>query len=386
MLIVEEVIHRNAVASASPSSVVSSAISGCTRVAFMPFNRENQYWAQLAKHLADYGVAVEERGMLKGLLPKIIRRESMYDLLHMHWMPCFGWSAAGLRRLPSFWLHMLFLWLLGHRVVWTAHDLAHPETVWRFADRLQTILVTPFISRIIVHTETAREIVCREFWIWRKSKVVVIPHGNYIGSYPNTVSRREARSILGLNLTATTFVLLGHIRPYKGVNALIEAFQELGDAESQLMIVGKPMDERTVPELDRLIKNGNRVRILPGFVPDERIQLYVNAADVMVIPYRQGLTSGAAVLAMSFGRAVVAANLGCMPDMIPPEGGFLYDPSQPGALRVALGKALAAKDSLDDMGQHNLERAKAWDWDRVARMTYEVYASILGRGNRQSPN
>jgi glycosyltransferase involved in cell wall biosynthesis len=97
------------------------------------------------------------------------------------------------------------------------------------------------------------------------------------------------------------------------------------------------------------------------------------------------LTSGAVILAMSFGRACIAPATGCIQDVLDERGAFLYDPERPGALRDAIARALGCRDRLREMGAYNLERAREWGWDRVARETAHVYDEALRNPPRQAP-
>lgn len=371
--------------SAAPALDQANRRSGGGRISvdFVPFNRENQYWGQLAAHLEDLGVDVGEGLMLKDYTRKRRCGEKMPDIIHLQWLPTCGWSPAGLRRWLSFLFHLLVLRSLGQRFVWTAHNLYHGEAVWQFADRCFSMLATPFFNRIIAHAPTAKALVRREFLVTRR-KVVVIPHGNYIGCYPDNITRARARAELGLPENATVFLLLGHLRLYKGVNALIDAFQSLDDDRARLVIAGKPREAEAVPELERSVRQRERIQLHAGFISDERLQVFLRAADVMVIPYLQGLTSGAVVLGMSFALPCVAAAVGCIPDMLDERGGFLYAPGGAEELREALSAALAARSRLAEMGACNLARAREWSWERVARDTAEVYRAALGRDRREA--
>jgi len=352
--------------------------AGRLKVDFMPFNRENLYWRNLADNLSKVGVEVGECGMLKGMMARFHDGRPTPDVLHMHWMPSFELTSAGIRRLPSFIFHLRALRRRGLRMIWTAHNLYHAEVLWRAADRWVTRMAVPYLSRVIAHTRTAKDIVCREFRIHDQEKITVIPHGHYIESYPNVVGRDEARRQLGLPQDEVVFAFVGHIRPYKGVNDLIDAFHRL-QAPARLVIAGKPIDEKTVRMLHCRIASNNRVILRPGFIPDDMLQFYLNAADVMVVPYQQVLTSGAVVLGMSFGRACVAASLGCIPDMIDEGGGFLYNPRNRDGLAGALEQAAADRGRLAEMGHRNLERARGWDWTSIAVATAGVYARAIGR-------
>jgi glycosyltransferase involved in cell wall biosynthesis len=347
------------------------------KVHFLPFNQENHYWGNLAAHLSRHGVDVTEGGLLKDYPTRGRGCGAQPDLLHLHWMPTFGRGAAGWRRLPSFLAHVARLRVGGHRFVWTAHNLYHGEAVWRTADRLATVLATPFFSRIIVHAPTAEKLVRREFCVFSKEKIAVVPHGNYVGSYPDDVNRTEARARMGIPADAFVFVFLGHIRPYKGVEQLIDAFEETSARDARLVIAGKPLDEATVPSLRTRVRSEGRVIFHDGFVPDERVQDYLRAADVMVVPYLQGLTSGAVVLGMSFGLPCIAADVGCVPDMLDAEGGFLYARGRADGLGRAMREAMEARGRLAEMGAYNRRKAEAWSWDSVAEQTAGVYREAL---------
>ena len=69
-----------------------------------------------------------------------------------------------------------------------------------------------------------------------------------------------------------------------------------------------------------------------GAVPDDRMQVYLRAADAVVLPYRDVLTSGSAILAMTFGQPVIAPAIGCLPESLGSEGTILYDADAPDGL------------------------------------------------------
>jgi len=93
------------------------------------------------------------------------------------------------------------------------------------------------------------------------------------------------------------------------------------------------------------------------------------------LPYKDILTSGAVILAMSFGKPIIAPAIGCIPDVLDSEGSILYDPSEKEGLLKAMKQALDA--NLKKMGEHNFELAKHLRWDEIAKRTYEVYQECL---------
>jgi glycosyltransferase involved in cell wall biosynthesis len=112
-------------------------------------------------------------------------------------------------------------------------------------------------------------------------------------------------------------------------------------------------------------------------VPDEDLQLYLRAADVVACPFLEIFTSGSVLLAMSFGRAVIAPRRGCVSETLDDEGGILYDADDPGGLHEALRSAMTA--DLATMGRHNDEGMERFEWSGVAAATLRVYESAAGR-------
>ena len=100
------------------------------------------------------------------------------------------------------------------------------------------------------------------------------------------------------------------------------------------------------------------------------MQLFLRGADVMVLPYRDVLTSGSAILGMTFGLPIVAPRIGCLPETL--EGcSILYDADQPDGLRAALEEAL--RSDLPPLGQRGAEVAAGLDWGSIGARTAALY-------------
>lgn len=147
---------------------------------------------------------------------------------------------------------------------------------------------------------------------------------------------------------------------------------------TQLLIVGNPFEDEVATDLLNRCKGNENIRAIFEFIPDDELQVYMNAADVVVLPYRNILTSGAVILAMSFGKPVIAPAIGCMEDLLDNEGSFLYNPSEKDGLVKAMRKALDA--NLKNMGEHNFELVEMLQWDKIAKRTCEVYVECLKGG------
>lgn len=162
-------------------------------------------------------------------------------------------------------------------------------------------------DKLFVHCLSAKETVIKLYGI-SNSSVEVIPHGNYIQNYENRINKTRARDQSAI-INDFVFLYFGVIRPYKGINKLIDAFDELSVQNAELLIVGNPLNEEIADGIYKKCKNKN-IKTIFKFVPDDEIQVYMNAADVIVLPYTDVLTSGTAILGMSFRKPIIAQHWG----------------------------------------------------------------------------
>lgn len=296
-------------------------------------------------------------------------------VLHLHWTHEYLKGAEGPTRLNRlrFLGQLRLLRRRGVRIVWTMHNLGghdgarHPEEMAVHRDLVR------LASAVICHCAAARASAIEAYGLTDReaARLHVIPHGSYLGVYADTIDRAAARERLGLTDAGRVLLFLGAIRGYKGTDELIAAFRAIDDPSARLLIAGKPRGVALRDRLQAAAAPDPRIRLELGFVPDDELQVWLRAADAVVLPFRDILTSGSAILALSFGRAVVAPSLGCLPETVPPEAGIRYDPASPDGLAGALRQALAA--DLAAMGEAALARARELDWDDIAARTAACY-------------
>lgn len=256
------------------------------------------------------------------------------DVIHLHW-PEYVYTrpdgGVDLRRGLALLLALAGARALGRRVVYTMHNLDPHDGGGSRAQHLLQRELLRLSSAVHAHDQLALQAIRDRYG--RAERVYCIPHGSYHGCYPNTVSRAAARAWLGLDPGAFVYLHLGQIRRYKGTLELLAAFSELAPSDATLLIAGQPVPpELGARELAQAAGQPG-VRLTLGAVPDEQLQHYFNAADVAVLPYRRVTTSGAAVLALSFGLPVVAPARGGFVELVPGRG-LLYDPAGAGLLRA----------------------------------------------------
>ena len=111
-----------------------------------------------------------------------------------------------------------------------------------------------------------------------------------------------------------------------------------------------------------------------GFVPDDELQVHLRASDVVALPYREIFTSGSVLLAMSFGRAVIAPRRGCIAEAVESTARSSTTSTIHQVWPSALEQAKTA--DLDAMGAQARARAEAYDWAPIADQTLAVYRSV----------
>lgn len=345
-------------------------------VCFIPVWPKNPYHAQLIRHLATKQVHVNGASSLKQLTAEILAGRLCIDILHLHAVPSFQFSPLDLVRVCLNFRRLQILRRAGVRVILTVHDLLAHETRAANIDLLFGRITSRLTDAIIVHSQTSKNILPQAWNIKEPEKIHVLPHPHFIDCYNNSISREESRRRFCLRNGETVFLFLGLIRPYKGVEDLIVAFRSIRNSNLRLIIAGEPLTPQFGKKLSMSIAEDRRIQFFPGFVAPNDVQVFMNASDAVVFPYRKIFTSGALVLAMSFGKACVATATGSLDEILPPEGGFLCAPNNPDSLRAALLKAAETRSELGNMGKRNRDRAQQWSWEAMAQQTAELYRSV----------
>lgn len=330
--------------------------------------RENPYCELLYHGVAALGVpVVRDAELTPGWLH---RRRAEVGVLHLHWPEFYYRNPDGrvsARSLAAFVAGVLTAVALRYRIVWTVHNAQPHETSG--ADRLMRALLLR-VATPVVHCAAARSALGRA-----GDAAVVIPHGSYAGWYPDVVTRADARARLGLATDARVFLWFGQVRPYKALEPLLHALHALPDESVQLLVAGRPADEATRASLTALARalGDRRIHLHLRHVPDEEVQTFFRASDLVVLPYRQVLTSGAAVLALSFGRGLIVPRLGCLADLEQAGCAIGYEPDAPGALEAALAAGVTV--DAQRLGASAGRFAEDLQWDRIAAAYVRVYAA-----------
>lgn len=277
----------------------------------------NRYTAALYENMTD--VLVEDFKPGLRMLGSVFGKR--HDVFHIHWLERPFWRTGQLQIIRAVMVTLLAAFavkLRGGVIVWTAHDpVPHDMHFNKFTHRgpiswlwkIYTALLTRMLDGVILLSATHRHIIIGNWPHLEKKLFAVTPHPHFKGVYPNVVSQDEARRRLDLPRDKRLLLLLGAIRPYKNTEALIESFRDFADDSLRLLIAGKVDSADYAEALKALAQGDPRIIFHFSFIPDDDLQLFLNASDAVVIPFKKATNSGSVALALSFARPVAVSDL-----------------------------------------------------------------------------
>ncbi len=262
----------------------------------------------------------------------------------------------------------------------TVYDLSfihHPEQFPRLRRAYltgQTRRSCRSARRVVTISESGRGDVHRQFGV-PLERIDVVSPGVDDRHHPRpAVVVEEFRRQKGL---PQRFLLhVGTLQPRKNIPMLVDAFADLADDESALVLAGGKgwmYDEI----FDRVRARGVEERVrFPGYVPDDELPLWYNAASALVFPsYYEGF--GMPVLeAMACGTPVIAAETSALPEAAG-DAALLFNPRDKEALRERMAAVLDDPSLAAKMRQEGLVQAARYSWPRAARAMLDVYRRAL---------
>lgn len=342
----------------------------------------NPYTELLYSEMGKIGVKVTYlaqvtpfHGLSVFLLPleTAVRRLFGNRLIHIHWVAPFCLPGQSrftfVRRVSQVWFRF---WLrtaswLGMRIVWTAHNVLPHEAVFvdDVAARQDLVAATDLV---ITHSSETLTALSEIGAVPRK--VVVIPHG------PFDSVHHESRD-LG-NHEFFRYLFIGRIKPYKGVEDLLAAFESLPPgSRSHLTIAGQCQDPAL---LDRLQNFAHRLNVSifvgPERLPDADVSRLLQETHVVVLPFRAVTTSGSAILAISHSKPVIIPGAASMID-IPDSAAIRYDGSIDGLVKALERVASMSVIELGAMSEAAFKHAHSVSWEEIAARTMAEMGDIL---------
>ena len=282
------------------------------------------------------------------------------DVVHFQWLSV---QQVDARLLPR-----------GRPLVLTAHDVLPREPRRGQLDAQRRLYER--MDAVIVHSEHGRRRLVDEARVG-PAKIEVIPHGAFT-HFAELPPRPLPAHLAAVKKPVVLF--FGLLRPYKGLDVLLEAWRGMGPhPPAELWVVGMP---RGV-ELPSPPPPG--VRFEPRFVADAEIPALFRRADVLVLPYREIDQSGVLFTALAFGKPLVLSAVGGFPEIAAAGAALLVPPGDPAALRDTLGALLAdptRRSALCESARH--AAATRYGWGPIAERHEALYRRVASASSRST--
>jgi glycosyltransferase involved in cell wall biosynthesis len=287
-------------------------------------------YARLAQHVPD--------------MLRYRRAAKQADVVHFQWLSV---QALDAHLLPC-----------KHPRVLTAHDVLPREP--KPSQLTGQRKLYERMDAIVVHSEHGAARLRDELQL-DPARVHVIPHGVL-----DNLAKQPADAAAPFPKTRPVVLFFGLIRPYKGLDVLLEAWRE-ARPDAELWVVG-------MPRMDPSFIHGPNVRTALRFVSGAELAGAFRAADLVVLPYREIDQSGVLFTALAFGKPLLLTSVGGFPEIA---GAELVPPGDPQALAGALTALLADPAKLERMAAASRAAADGpLGWDAIAQRTLALYEAL----------
>ncbi len=263
---------------------------------------------------------------------KRIKKEKPDILMIRYWLPFMAPALGTICRIVRKNKHT--------KVICLADNIVPHEK--RPGDNLLTSYFMKSIDGMVAMSQS----VLNDIDLFRKGLPrALCPHPLF-DNFGKKLDKKEAQVLLGLEPDISYLLFFGFIRDYKGLDLLLKAFadERLKKLPVKLIVAG---EFYTKPDqyLDLLkqLKLANRVILRTDFIPDNEVNRYFSAADLIVQPYKSATQSGVTQIGYHFEKSMLVTNVGGLPEIVPDKViGYVVEPDE---------KAIA--DALVDFYENN---------------------------------
>jgi glycosyltransferase involved in cell wall biosynthesis len=262
-----------------------------------------------------------------------------------------------------------FARMLGCRLVYTVHNLLPHDTSDHHRARYGQLYRR--MDGFICHSNDARERLVEGFGA-DPARVWVIPHGPLFEGLAAGACTENGECIV---------LWQGFIRPYKGLEFLLDAWRELGrETAARLIIAGSGEPEYLDALRARVAESeiGHSVELRFRFLDLAEMRLLYRSAAIVVYPYREITTSGALLTGIGNAKAIVATDLPAFRELLRDgENAMLVPYGDVQAFARALRALIADRELRSRLAERVAELNDGLSWAGIARDTRSCYERVL---------
>ncbi len=197
-------------------------------------------------------------------------------------------------------------------------------------------------------------------------------------NYPDKIDKQQARQYLNLLPNENILLFFGLIRPYKGLDLLLEALNNplIKNKNLKLLIAGEFYeDKEKYLEFINTHHLNDKVVLIDKFIPDDEVNIYFSACDVVVQPYRSATNSGVSMVSYFYDKPIISTNVGGLKEIVlNNQTGWLCNADST-SIAEAIQKFLLTND-LCVFEQNIQEFKKQFSWEIFVHKVVELANQI----------
>ena len=340
----------------------------------------NEYTRQLKQELMKKQVDVElfpsfHYATPKNVLRTFILKNKGYNIIH------FGWLYAFLSdNLMKFYVK--FAKKLDYKLIYQIHDIQPHEK--KFGGKKKIEWWYRHMDHLFLHYPSSLDRIKNELGIDITSSqfpdYTIMFHPNWGDRYKNQISQREARKKLGIAQNKRVLLSFGLIKQYKGMEIFADVMEKLQKINGSYfgMVAGIPHDLKVVKYLEKKSHKLENFVVVPKKIPNDDVQIYMNAADCIILPYTMtNLTSsGVLNLAYTFHKPVITTWYPSLEDIVTEDRGlFIKNPCDLESIIERIEKLFSM--DYENMGENAYNFIKTLTWEKLTKLMIKGYMEVL---------
>jgi len=295
---------------------------------------------------------------------RYIRKQQVDLIIVRYWIPFLAPALGSILRMAKR--------KSATKVICIADNIQPHEP--RLGDRMLTRYFNGAVDAYLVMSQAVKKSIDQ---LGFTQPVVLQPHPVF-DHFGTVLSPDAARAQLGIPASSRVVLFFGLIRAYKGLDWLMEAMKHdfFRVNNVHLLVAGECYeDSDKYRSLVRSYGMGDRVHFSDGFIPDDKVNLYFSAADVLVQPYRSATQSGVTPLAMHFETPMIVTDVGGLKESVIPEKTGLVVAPDPEAIAKGIERFFELSGSID-FKQQIREEKKRYNWEYFSDQILKLFKQV----------